>query len=93
MAKATFLFQFLEVYLFVGHPLAAPSVDAVQLAILALDDARIRILVDGAILQGEDMTPMSTVIADGQAQWRTHTLGRARQGFEVVVDEHVPAIL
>ena len=38
----------------IRHSLATPGVDAMQLAILSLDDAWIGILVDRTVLQGED---------------------------------------
>lgn len=50
------------------------SVDAMQLAILSLDDAWIGILVDRTVLQGEEMAPMGAVIADGKTQWRARSL-------------------
>lgn len=64
-----------------------------QLAILSLDDAWIGILVDRTVLQGEEMAPMGAVIADGKTQWRARSLLGSRQRLEIVVDEHVSAIL
>ena len=72
---------------------ATPGVDAMQLAILSLDDAWIGILVDRTVLQGEEMAANGAVIADGKTQWRARSLLGSRQRLEIVVDEHVSAIL
>ncbi|CUQ58747.1 Uncharacterised protein [Segatella copri] len=39
------------------------------------------------------MAPMGAVIADGKTQWRARSLLGSRQRLEIVVDEHVSAIL
>lgn len=63
-----------------------------QLAILTLNDGRIGILIDRTILQGEEMTLMSTIVADGKAQWGTRSLLGIGQGLKIIVDEHMPSI-
>ena len=64
-----------------------------QFAILTLNDAGVGVLADGRILQRQSMTPVGAIFADGDRERRAHTLLRARERGEVVVDEHMTTIL
>ena len=64
-----------------------------QFAVLALNDAGVGVLADGRVLQGKGVTPMGSVVADGNGEGRADAFLGAWQRGEVVVDEHMTTVL
>ena len=64
-----------------------------QCAVLALNDGRIGVLVDGRILERKDVLPILTIVTQCNGTRRANTLGRQRQRLEVVVNQRVATIL
>ena len=64
-----------------------------EFAVLALDDAGVGVLADGRVLKGQGVAPVDAVVADGNGERCANTLLGAWQRGEVVVDEHMAAVL
>ena len=64
-----------------------------QFAVLALDDAGVGVLADGRVLECQGVTPMGSVVADGNGEGRADAFLGAWQRGEVVVDEHMTTVL
>ena len=64
-----------------------------QFAVLALNDAGVGVLADGRVLKCQGVSPMGSVVADGNGEGRADTFLGARQRGEVVVDKHMTTVL
>ena len=63
-----------------------------EFAVPALNDAGVGVLADGRVLQGQGMTPVGSVVANGDGEGCTHTFLGARKRCEVIVDKHMATV-
>ena len=70
----------------------APCVGDVQIAVGALYHSRIRVLVYGAVLQGNEIPEMLSVVADGHTERSARPFLLTWDGGEIVVDKDMTAV-
>ena len=81
--------------LFIYNAFAAPGVGTVERSVMALDDGGIGIFPRRGrrILQREEMSPMDSVVADGQTQGRTRSELLIRLCSHRVIDKDMSAVV